>query len=204
MCGRSLSRLLTYRQIFSQNQVYPQDMYNLTQPKSYLPFDLPNVFNFINTYDLPFGTGKHFFGSSGRLVNAIIGGWTIADTHQYRSGALFALNCANTLGNGVLFTDARMCDANRRRSPDRPGPHVARPEQSGQHLLQRGGVLGSGAVLVRNLFPVQRPFPPAAGAGGQYRGGEAVARVAARATERGCGCSSARTLSIRSTGRISG
>ena len=31
--------LLTYRQIFSQNQVYPQDMYNLTQPKSYLPFD---------------------------------------------------------------------------------------------------------------------------------------------------------------------
>ena len=59
--------LLTYRQIFSQNQVYPQDMYNLTQPKSYLPFDLPNVFNFINTFDLPFGTGKHFLGDSGRL-----------------------------------------------------------------------------------------------------------------------------------------
>ena len=56
--------LLTYRQIFSQNQVYPQDMYNLTQPKSYLPFDLPNVFNFINTFDLPFGTGKHFFGEA--------------------------------------------------------------------------------------------------------------------------------------------
>ena len=42
--------LLTYRQIFSQNQVYPQDMYNLTQPKSYLPFDLPNVFNFLSSY----------------------------------------------------------------------------------------------------------------------------------------------------------
>jgi len=107
--------LLTYRQIFSQNQVYPQDMYNLTQPKSYLPFDLPNVFNFINTFDLPFGKGKHFFSQSGRLVNAVIGNWTIADTHQYRSGGLIALNCANTLGNGVLFTDARMCDAN-------PGP----------------------------------------------------------------------------------
>ena len=107
--------LLTYRQIFSQNQVYPQDMYNLTQPKSYLPFDLPNVFNFINTFDLPFGKGKHFLGGSGRLLNAFVGNWTIADTHQYRSGALLALTCANTLGNGVLFTDARMCDAN-------PGP----------------------------------------------------------------------------------
>jgi Carboxypeptidase regulatory-like domain/TonB dependent receptor len=104
--------LLTYRQIFSQTQVYPQDMYNLTQPKSYLPFDLPNVFNFINTFDLPVGKGKHFLGNSGRVLNAIVGNWTIADTHQYRSGALIALNCANTLGNGVLFTDARMCNAN--------------------------------------------------------------------------------------------
>ena len=104
--------LLTYRQIFSQTQVYPQDMYNLTQPKSYSPFDLPNVFNFINTYDLPFGKGKHFFNSAGRVVNAVLGNWTIADTHQWRSGALIALNCTNTLGNGVLFTDARMCNAN--------------------------------------------------------------------------------------------
>jgi hypothetical protein len=104
--------LLTYRQIFSQSQVYPQDMYNLNQGKSYLPFDYPNVFNFLSTYDLPFGTGKKFFTGSSRLVNSIIGNWTIADTHQYRSGSLIALNCTNTLGNGVLFTDARMCNAN--------------------------------------------------------------------------------------------
>jgi hypothetical protein len=104
--------LLTYRQIFSQNQVYPQDMYNLDQAKSYLPFDLPNVFNFVSTYDLPFGTGKHFLGNAGRLLNAVVGNWTIADTHQYRSGALIALACTNTLNNGVLFTDARLCDQN--------------------------------------------------------------------------------------------
>lgn len=107
--------LLTYRQIFSQSQVFPQDMYNLSQPKSYLPFDLPNVFNFLSTYTLPFGKGQRFLNSGNRLVNAIVGGWTIADTHQYRSGGLIGLNCANTLGNGVLFTDARMCNAN-------PGP----------------------------------------------------------------------------------
>jgi hypothetical protein len=105
--------LLTYRQIFSQNQVYPQDMYNLNQGKSYLPFDQPNVFNFLSTYDLPFGTGKRFFSGANRFVNAVIGNWTLADTHQYRSGALIALNCSDTLGNGVLFTDARMCNENQ-------------------------------------------------------------------------------------------
>ena len=104
--------LLTYRQIFSQTQVYPQDMYNLNQEKSYLPFDQPNVFNFLSTYDLPFGTGKQFLSGSNRMLNAVVGNWTFADTHQYRSGALIALNCADTLGNGVLFTDARMCNAN--------------------------------------------------------------------------------------------
>jgi len=104
--------LMTYRQIFSQNQVYAQDMYNLTQPKSYLPEDQPNVFNFLSSYDLPFGSGKRFFSRAGRLANAIVGNWTIADTHNYRSGNLLALTCPNTLGNGVLFTDARMCNAN--------------------------------------------------------------------------------------------
>lgn len=104
--------LLTFRQIFSQSQVYPQDFYNLTQPKSYLPFDLPNVFNLLSSYDLPFGKGKKFLGGSGRAMNAIVGGWTISDTHNYRSGGLIALTCTNTLGNGVLFTSARMCNSN--------------------------------------------------------------------------------------------
>ena len=105
--------LLTYRQIFSQSQVYPQDMYNLNQAKSYLPFDQPNVFNFLSSYDLPFGTGKRFLGSANRLLNAFVGNWTLADTHQYRSSSLIALTCANTLGTGVLFTDARMCNENQ-------------------------------------------------------------------------------------------
>jgi hypothetical protein len=104
--------LLTYRQIFSQTQVYPQDMYNLNQAKSYLPFDYPNVFNFVSTYDLPFGQGKRFLSSSSRLLNMVVGNWTLADTHQYRSGALIALTCPDSLGSGVLFTDARMCNAN--------------------------------------------------------------------------------------------
>jgi hypothetical protein len=61
---------------------------------------------------LPFGRGKKFLGNSGKLMNAIVGDWTIADDHNYHSGSLFPLTCPNTLGNGVLFTDARMCNAN--------------------------------------------------------------------------------------------
>lgn len=104
--------LLTYRQIFSQTQVYPQDMYNLNQAKSYSAFDFPNVFNFLSSYDLPFGSGKRFLNTSNRLLNAVVGNWTLADTHQYRSGALLPLTCPDTLGNGVLFTDAMMCNEN--------------------------------------------------------------------------------------------
>ncbi|MBS1829470.1 MAG: carboxypeptidase regulatory-like domain-containing protein [Acidobacteria bacterium] len=104
--------LMTFRRIFSQNQVYAQDMYNLTQPKSYLPFDQPNVFNFLSTFDLPVGKGKKYLTNSSRLVNTIIGNWTISNTHNWRSGNLLGLVCPNTLGNGVLFTSARMCNAN--------------------------------------------------------------------------------------------
>ncbi len=104
--------ILSYRQIFSQSQVYPQDFYNLTQPKSYLPFDLPNVFNFLSSYQLPVGKGKRFLNTNNKFVDAIVGNWTISDTHNYRSGGLIALTCANTLGNGVLFTSARMCNNN--------------------------------------------------------------------------------------------
>ena len=104
--------LLTYRQIFSQTQVYPQDMFNLNQSKSYLAFDQPNVFNFLNSYRLPFGKGKKFLANSGRLMNLVVGDWTIADDHNYHSGSLIPLTCTNTLGNGVLFTDARMCNEN--------------------------------------------------------------------------------------------
>ncbi len=76
-------------------------MYNLNQAKSYLPFDYPNVFNFVSTYDLPFGQGKRFLSSSSRLLNMVVGNWTLADTHQYRSGALIPLTCPDSLGSGV-------------------------------------------------------------------------------------------------------
>ena len=101
--------MLTYRQIFSQNNVYAQDMTNLNDMKSYLPFDQPNMFNFLSTYSLPFGRGKKFLHSQSRVMDAIVGGWTISNAHQVRSGVLIQASCTNTLGNGVLFTRLKKC-----------------------------------------------------------------------------------------------
>jgi Carboxypeptidase regulatory-like domain/TonB dependent receptor-like, beta-barrel len=115
-----------YRQIFSQNfptagySVAAQDNYNYDEMKSFLPFDLPHVFNFLNSYELPFGRGKKFINTEKVLVNLLVGNWIISGLQQYRSGALILVQApANTLGTGVLFTQFKK--ANVGTGPIRTG-----------------------------------------------------------------------------------
>jgi len=69
--------LMHYRQIFSQSSnVQVQDAYNVQEGKSYMPMDLPHVFNILNSYNLPFGREESFFSSTNRLTEALIGGWS--------------------------------------------------------------------------------------------------------------------------------
>ena len=100
-----------YRQIFSQNfatsgfNVAAQDNYNYAEMKSFLPFHLAHVFNFLNTYNLPFGRGKKFVNTDNFAANLLISNWTISALQQYRSGGLILVQApANTIGTGVLFT----------------------------------------------------------------------------------------------------
>jgi hypothetical protein len=94
-----------YRQIFSQHfNVGAQDNYNYRDMKEHLAFDLPHVFNYLASYDLPFGRGKKFVNTNNTLVNLVAGGWSINGIIQYRSGALIPVSAPNTLGTGVLFT----------------------------------------------------------------------------------------------------
>ena len=58
----------------------------LALAKDLQPFDIRHVFKFDATYDLPFGTGRAFFGNVGRLANAFVGGWTIFPTVRVQSG----------------------------------------------------------------------------------------------------------------------
>lgn len=97
-----------YRQVFGQigsPGATPQDYNNLPDSKSFSNMDVPQVFNLMLSYDLPFGRGKRWMSNSNQLVNALVGGWTIANIDQYRKGTLIWLNTpGNPLGNGVLFS----------------------------------------------------------------------------------------------------
>lgn len=101
--SKSLGRL-HYRQIFSQTQTTPQNNYNLSDTKTLLPFDQPHVVNILNSFDLPFGKGRKFLGSSNRAVDTAIGGWTLGFIGRYVSAGPLDIVAPNTLNAGTLFT----------------------------------------------------------------------------------------------------
>jgi hypothetical protein len=94
----------TYRQIFTQNQSYPQDAYNQQENKSYSFFDQPHVLNILWSWNIPFGKGKRWLGTGGQWQDWIVGGWTLSGIQQYRSSGLIQVLAPNTLGNGVIFS----------------------------------------------------------------------------------------------------
>jgi hypothetical protein len=117
--SKTLSQM-TYRQIFSQgSNANAQDAYNLSDSKSYAFEDFPHFVNILATYDLPIGKGRKFFNSANRGLDAIIGGWTIAGTGQYRSGSLIQIvTPGNPLGTQTF---AAVTKANASGLPIRTG-----------------------------------------------------------------------------------
>ena len=66
--------------------------------KNIQPFDLRQAFKLDVTYDLPFGTGKSFFGNAGGLANAFVGGWTILPTVRWQSGSPISFGNVQLVG----------------------------------------------------------------------------------------------------------
>lgn len=54
------------------------------------PYDLRHVFRIYLTYELPFGEGK-IFSSGSRLINDVIGGWTVGGIFTAQTGRNFKL-----------------------------------------------------------------------------------------------------------------
>ena len=102
-----------WRQIFSQQfNIGAQDAYNISDMKSYNPFDQPHVFNLLWTYDLPFGKGKKMLGSSNSIVNGLVGGWVVSGAQRYYSGNLIQVTTpGNPLGQ-TLFSTATKANRN--------------------------------------------------------------------------------------------
>ena len=95
-----------FRQIFSQQfNVGVQDAYNLSDMKSFLPFDQPHVTNVVWTYDMPFGKGKKFLGTTNSIVNGLVGGWVMSGAQKYNSGGLIqVVTPGNPLGTTLFST----------------------------------------------------------------------------------------------------
>lgn len=64
-------------------------------------FDIRHNFKADITYDLPIGRGRALFGNSNRLVNALIGGFTILPTVRWQSGSPFSLGNVTLVGMTV-------------------------------------------------------------------------------------------------------
>jgi hypothetical protein len=82
--AKSLSNVSSSR--VGQNDA-PLDYYNLRLEKSLGDFDRPHSVKALVSYELPVGRGKALAGGAGRLVNALIGGWSASAILNYFSGA---------------------------------------------------------------------------------------------------------------------
>ena len=64
-------------------------------------FDVTHAFKLDATYDLPFGSGRTFFSGTNKIVNALIGGFTILPTLRWQSGSPFSLGNVAVVGMTV-------------------------------------------------------------------------------------------------------
>jgi hypothetical protein len=104
-------------------------------------------------YELPFGRGRHFFGNTSRIADAVLGGWS--------------LSLILTLQTGLYLTPV----VHRRRSvgdPTLPGAEISGPTGLGKQpavsitRLRRAGSTGAPlSALAAHLAPCSSTVPSA-------------------------------------------
>jgi hypothetical protein len=76
-------------------------------------FNFKHRFTLSGIYQLPVGRGRHFLGSSGRLVDGVAGGWQLTSILTLQSGPPLTLNMSTTTSNtGTLQRPNRVCNGN--------------------------------------------------------------------------------------------
>ncbi len=76
------------------------DYYNLKLEKALADDDQPHLFKGYVSYDLPFGRGKPLLANSPRVVNALIGGWSVSGIVNYFSGTPLGFTGSSPLSGG--------------------------------------------------------------------------------------------------------
>jgi hypothetical protein len=77
-------------------------------------FDIRNVFHISGYYELPFGKDKEFLGNSGRIENAVVGGWAVNSIATLQGGQPLSLGCPTTTAAGTNCTDLKVPGQNQK------------------------------------------------------------------------------------------
>jgi hypothetical protein len=126
----------------------PADGRNYDNERARSDFDQRHVLNITGIYELPFGKGKKFGGSVNRMIDMIIGGWSMNGIYTYQSGEPF------TVRSGVLTANFTA----QSRAALKQG--VALPQAQ---LQSKAGVIGP--VLFPNADAFTFPNPGELGLG---------------------------------------
>lgn len=78
----------------------PLDYYNLKLEKAPATFDRPHMVKAHMRYELPVGRGKAVLGGAGRVLDALIGGWSASAILNYYSGEPLGFGASTALSGG--------------------------------------------------------------------------------------------------------
>jgi hypothetical protein len=71
-------------------------------------FDIRNVFHLSGGYALPFGRGKRFMNGTGRLVDSVLGGWSVNAIVTLEGGQPITLGCPAGTTAGTSCNDLKV------------------------------------------------------------------------------------------------
>lgn len=126
----------------------PTDVHNYRNEKARADFDQRHVMNVSGIYELPFGKGKPLFGNANRIVDLLIGSWSVNGIYTYQSGEPFSVRSGVLTANGSAQSRAALA----------PGATLP------QAVLQsKAGVVGP--VFFANASAFAFPDPGATGLG---------------------------------------
>ena len=129
-------------------------------------FDTTHIVNANWVYQLPFGRGKRFGSSMGKVANAVFGGWTFSGLWRWSSGYPFSLFSPEWATNFQLETPAVPLSSARPKT----GSFIVAQASggTGPNVFQNPGITGSDPNSAIALF---RPaYPGEAGLRNGLRG----------------------------------
>jgi len=111
---------------FSGSNPAPQNMFDIAQEKHLASLNIPQNLSLSYAYQLPIGRGKRFLNNWSRVLDDVLGGWTIGGIQNYASGSPISFGCADSIpgtGNCVRwnFTGTSLLSSAEKSGNLQPG-----------------------------------------------------------------------------------